>query len=115
MNLTAAYNAAKTAAQAGDVMNLTAAYDAAKTAAKPGDAMTLTNAYDAAKSAAASSSISGIADLIEKVFALIARWTVSGNTLTAYDSQGETLGTFTLTRNTSGEITSISEAEEVET
>jgi hypothetical protein len=33
MTLTAAYNAAKTASQAGDAMTLTAAYDAAKTAA----------------------------------------------------------------------------------
>lgn len=40
--LGAAYNAAKTAAQAGDAMTLTAAYDAAKTAAQAGDAMTLT-------------------------------------------------------------------------
>jgi len=35
----------------GDAMTLTAAYDAAKTAAKAGDAMTLTAAYDAAKTA----------------------------------------------------------------
>ena len=53
MTLTAAYDAAKTAAQAGDAMTLTAAYDAAKTAAQAGDAMTLTAAYDAAKTAAA--------------------------------------------------------------
>jgi hypothetical protein len=50
--LTAAYDAAKTAAQAGDAMTLTAAYNAAKTAAQAGDAMTLTAAYDAAKTAA---------------------------------------------------------------
>ena len=33
-------------------MTLTAAYDAAKSAAAPGAAMTLTSAYDAAKNAA---------------------------------------------------------------
>jgi hypothetical protein len=52
MALTAAYDAAKTAAQAGNAMTLTAAYDLAKTAAQVGDAMTLTAAYDAAKTAA---------------------------------------------------------------
>jgi hypothetical protein len=41
--LAAAYDAAKTAAQAGDAMTLTGDYDAAKTAAQAGDAMTLTN------------------------------------------------------------------------
>lgn len=50
--LTAAYDAAKTAAAPGAAMTLTAAYDAAKNAAAPGAAMTLTSAYDAAKSAA---------------------------------------------------------------
>lgn len=38
--LTAAYDPAKTAAQAGDAMTLTSAYDAAKTAAQPGDVPT---------------------------------------------------------------------------
>lgn len=49
--LTAAYDAAKTASQAGDAMTLTAAYNAAKTASQAGDAMTLTAAYDSAKTA----------------------------------------------------------------
>jgi len=52
MALTGDYDAAKTAAQPGDVMALTGDYDAAKTAAQPGDAMTLTGDYDAAKTAA---------------------------------------------------------------
>jgi hypothetical protein len=52
MTLSAAYDAAKTAAQAGDEMTLSAAYDAAKTAAQAGDEMTLSAAYDAAKTAA---------------------------------------------------------------
>jgi hypothetical protein len=51
-SLVAAYDAAKTASQAGDAMTLTAAYNAAKTAAQAGDAMTLTASYDAAKTAA---------------------------------------------------------------
>lgn len=41
--LTSAYDAAKTAAQAGNAMTLTSAYDAAKTAAQAGDAMALTS------------------------------------------------------------------------
>jgi hypothetical protein len=43
MTLMAAYDAAKTAAQAGDAMTLTGAYDAAKSAAQAGDAMALTS------------------------------------------------------------------------
>ena len=47
MTLTAAYDAAKTAAQPGTAMTLTAAYDAAKTAAQPGaDADTLKTLSD---------------------------------------------------------------------
>jgi len=42
--LTAAYDSAKTAAQAGDAMTLTALYDAAKTASQAGDQMALTDA-----------------------------------------------------------------------
>jgi hypothetical protein len=82
VTLTSAYDAAKTAAQAGDAMTiaanqdirnvtgnvagsvgsvtnsvtLTTAYDAAKTAAQPGDSMTLTVAYDAAKTCLPASS-----------------------------------------------------------
>lgn len=59
-SLTAAYDAAKTAAQAGNSMTLTAAYDAAKTAAQAGNAMTLTVAYDAAKTSAPASDVTAI-------------------------------------------------------
>lgn len=89
MLLTAAYDAAKTAAQEGDAMTLTAAYDASKTAATQtsvdtidatadaikvktdnlpaspaavGSAMTLTSAYDAAKTAATQTSVDILAD-----------------------------------------------------
>lgn len=55
--LTAAYNAAKTAAQAGDAMTLTAAYDAAKTAAQAGNAMTLTSGERTATAAAIEAAI----------------------------------------------------------
>lgn len=49
-------------AKAGDAMTLTAAYDAAKTAAPTGAAMTLTSAYDAAKTAAAAGAKMDIVD-----------------------------------------------------
>lgn len=60
--LIAAYDPAKTAAQAGNAMTLTAAYDAAKTAAQAGNAMTLTAAYDSAKTAAQVGSAMTLAD-----------------------------------------------------
>jgi hypothetical protein len=63
MTLTAAYDAAKTAAPTGAAMTLTAAYDAAKTAAPPGAAMTLTSAYDAAKTAAPSGAKMDVVDV----------------------------------------------------
>jgi hypothetical protein len=44
--LTSAYDAAKTAAQAGDAMTLTAAYDAAKTAASATTAAAIKNKTD---------------------------------------------------------------------
>jgi len=49
-------------AKAGDAMTLTAAYDAAKTAAPTGAAMTLTSAYDAAKTAAQAGDAMTLAD-----------------------------------------------------
>ena len=48
-----------------------------------------------------------LATLLEKIFSLVAHWSVSGNTLTIYDSQNNSLGTFTLTRNIEGEITGV--------
>lgn len=65
-SLTAAYDAAKTAAQAGDAMTLTIAYDAAKTAAQSGDPMALVaNAVDATAVAA-----TGAAEIATAVGAL---------------------------------------------
>jgi len=49
-------------AKAGDAMTLTAAYDAAKTAAPTGAAMTLTSAYDAAKTAAQAGNAMALVD-----------------------------------------------------
>ena len=51
--------------------------------------------------------LSEVTDKLETIFALIARWSVSGNVLTAYTSSGATLGTFTLTRDAAGEIVGV--------
>ena len=51
--------------------------------------------------------LSEVTDKLETIFALIARWSVSGNILTAYTSSGATLGTFTLTRSSAGEIVGV--------
>lgn len=59
-SLISAYDAAKTAAQAGNAMTLTAAYDLAKTPAQVGSAMTLSAAYDAAKVAASDSAVAAV-------------------------------------------------------
>lgn len=70
--LTAAYDAAKTAAQAGNAMTLTAAYDAAKTAAQAGDAMTLSAAYDAAKTASTQASVNLVKTQTDKLVFTVA-------------------------------------------
>ena len=44
----------------------------------------------------------------ETMFALLARWSTSGNTLTVYASDGSTLGTFTLAKNANGDIVGVS-------
>ncbi|MBQ3226490.1 MAG: hypothetical protein IJB48_05475 [Clostridia bacterium] len=56
--------------------------------------------------------VSGLATKAElaKVFALIANWSVTGATLTAKGTDGATLGTFTLTKDVDGNITSVTPA-----
>ena len=49
----------------------------------------------------------GLGTILNKIYSLIAHWSVSGNTLTIYDSQNNTLGTFTLTKNVEGDITGV--------
>ncbi len=52
--------------------------------------------------------LSEVTEMLERIFALIARWSVTGNTLTAYSASGSILGTFTLTRDSNGEIVGVS-------
>jgi len=52
--------------------------------------------------------LSEVTEMLERIFALIARWSVTGNTLTAYSASGSILGTFTLTRDSDGEIVGVS-------
>ena len=90
-----------------------------------GSAMTLTSAYDAAKTAAptvtqiqnglaSSTDLAALAELVAKVFALVGSWSVSDDTLTAYDSEGNTIYTGTLTRDTNDQITAITETTDTE-
>lgn len=53
--------------------------------------------------------LSEVTGLLEKIFALIARWKISGNTLTAYASNGSVIGTFNVTRDADGIITEVHE------
>ena len=53
--------------------------------------------------------LSEVTGLLEKIFALIARWKISGNTLTAYASDGSAIGTFNVTRDADGIITEVCE------
>ena len=53
--------------------------------------------------------LSEVTGLLEKIFALIARWKISGNMLTAYASNGSVIGTFNVTRDADGIITEVCE------
>lgn len=58
---------------------------------------------------AKSTELSGLAKSadIEKILSGLLHWTVSANTLTLYDSSNNSLGTYTLTRDSSGNITGV--------
>ncbi len=58
---------------------------------------------------ATASDLSDVADLLAKVFALVGKWSVSGNTLTAYDGSGNAIYTGTLTRDEDDNITAVTE------
>lgn len=58
---------------------------------------------------ASSSDLAALAALVAKVFALVGSWSVTDDTLTAYDSEGNVIYTGTLTRDTNDQITAITE------
>ena len=111
-------------AAVGSAMTLTNAYDAAKTAAPTVEAIanqvwdrssgsTRTLTGDVTLSSTTINSITSAGGLttdqatqLAKIFALLANWSVSNNTLTA--TVGSTAYTFTLTKNNDGDITGVS-------
>ena len=58
---------------------------------------------------ASSTDLAALAALVAKVFALVGSWSVTDDTLTAYDSEGNVIYTGTLTRDTNDQITAITE------
>ena len=63
---------------------------------------------------ASSTDLAALGELVAKVFALVGSWSVSDDTLTAYDSEGNTIYTGTLTRDTNDQITAITETTDTE-
>lgn len=119
-------------AAVGSAMTLTSAYDAAKTAASSSSIPTVSQIQNglATSSAlstlqttvsglptlsqiqsglASSTDLAALAALVAKVFALVGSWSVTDDTLTAYDSEGNVIYTGTLTRDTNDQITAITE------
>lgn len=119
-------------AATGDAMTLTAAYDAAKTASQfnaATDAVTLASAsitavqsglstFDAANDAvtiataqaatfATATVQAAQTAALETLAASILHWAATASTLTLYDNAGAAIGVYTLTRDSSGNITAI--------
>lgn len=63
---------------------------------------------------ASSTDLAALAALVAKVFALVGSWSVSDDTLTAYDSEGNAIYTGTLTRDTNDQITAVTPTDDTE-
>ena len=63
---------------------------------------------------ASSTDLAALAELVAKVFALVGSWSVSDDTLTAYDSEGNAIYTGTLTRDTNDQITAVTPTDDSE-
>ena len=125
-------NLPATPAATGDAMTLTSAYDAAKTASQfdaAQDAVTIGEASEQAiryglstfnpatdtviiATAQASTLANATAQAaqtaaISKLDASILHWTATASTLTLYDSNGDVIANYALTRDSSGNITAI--------
>ena len=94
-------------AAVGSAMTLTSAYDAAKTAAPT--AASVASAVWGATTRTITAIPSTVADLLNQIHALLGDWTMGETTLTT------TEGSYTLTRDTRGNITAIEPATEEET
>lgn len=54
--------------------------------------------------------LTAVTSALDTITALVGHWTITTNTLTTYNDAGTVLHTYTITRDTDGEITSITEA-----
>ena len=105
-------NLPQSPAAVGDAMTLTDAYDAAKTASQfdPDltpvqlDQTSILAVQDGLSTAAAQETIAAALNTLN---ASILHWTATASTLTLYDSTGASIGSYTLTRDSSGNITAI--------
>ena len=118
-------------AAVGSAMTLTAAYDAAKTASQFDPEIT-TVTIDNQSVQAVQSGLStfnastdpviinntqmdvvdGVSAAVDTLLASILHWTATASTLTLYDSTGASIGSYALTRDSSGNITAIAPAAE---
>lgn len=135
MNLTSAYDAAKTAAPtvtqiqnglatASAVSTLQTSVSGLPTVSQIQNGLATASALSTLQTTvsglptvsqiqsglASSTDLAALAALVAKVFALVGSWSVTDDTLTAYDSEGNMIYTGTLTRDTNDQITAITEA-----
>lgn len=100
-------------AAVGSEMALTSAYDAAKTASQfnpSTDAVTIATAQASTLATAAAQEAQTAA--LETLAASILHWAATASTLTLYDSTGDAIANYALTRDSSGNITAIAPAVE---
>ena len=114
-------------AAVGSAMTLTEAYDAAKTASQfdaAQDAVTINSAsvqavqsglstFNAATDAVIINAtqmdvVGGVSAAVDTLLASILHWSATASTLTLYDSTGDAIANYALTRDSSGNITAIS-------
>ena len=118
MTLTAAYDAAKTASQFNAAQDSVTIGEASEQAIRSGlstfnpatDAVTIATAQASTLATAAAQAAQTAA--LDKLAASILHWAATASTLTLYNSTGEAIANYTLTRDSSGNITAIAPEEE---
>ena len=113
MTLTSAYNAAKTASQFNAAQDAVTIDSASVAAVQHGlstfNPSTTAVTLDSEQLAtlATAQALAAQSGLLDVVAASILHWTATASTLTLYDSTGASIGSYTLTRDSSGNITAI--------
>ena len=118
MTLTAAYDAAKTASQFNAAQDAVTIGEASERAIRSGlstfnpatDAVTIDSVQASTLATATAQAAQTAA--ISKLDASILHWAATASTLTLYDNNGAAIGVYTLTRDSSGNITAIAPEEE---